>query len=50
MSVTYLGNRNTEIKADFLAWRVMTAKRRRATTARNKAYNMRPRLRDTSHQ
>jgi hypothetical protein len=39
----------SELKTDYLAWRVTNAKKRRTQTQRNRVYNMRPRLRSDAH-
>ncbi len=39
----------TPMKTDFLAWRVGSAKKRYIETKRNRAYNLRPRLRSEAH-
>ena len=40
----------SELRVDLLAWRIENAKRRETLTTRNKAYNLRPRLRNEAHQ
>lgn len=40
---------DTTLKTDLLAWRVLNAKRRETETKRNRAYNLRPRLRSDAH-
>lgn len=37
------------LKTDYLAWRIINAKKRQSETSRNRAYNMRPRLRSETH-
>lgn len=37
------------LKTDFLAWRVINAKRRERIVQRNMEYNLRPRLRSGAH-
>jgi len=37
------------LKTDYLAWRVMNAKKRKVETQRNITYNLRPRLRSDAH-
>ncbi len=37
------------LSTDYLAWRIMNAKRREKETKRNKEYNLRPRLRSELH-
>lgn len=40
---------DSSLKTDYLAWRVLNAKKRKNEITRNREYNMRPRLRSETH-
>lgn len=40
---------DSTLKTDYLAWRILNAKRRQSEITRNKVYNQRPRLRSDAH-
>lgn len=37
------------LKTDYFAWRILSEKKRKTETQRNRIYNMRPRLRSDAH-
>lgn len=49
MKMEQTNDKNQGLNADFLAWRVLNAKKHERVTRRHRAYNMRPRLRSDAH-
>lgn len=49
MRNTQSSKHESALKTDYLAWRIINAKRRESEVTRNKAYNLRPRLRSETH-